>query len=258
MSTPKDKHLILAVESQNLPGSLQKGASGVYDMPREDVFLTLTRAGPWFGQRGVLEHDPRFRQIIPYVLLRQDGKVLTYTRPGDINETRLATKSSIGFGGHVDISDAVLSFVQEDSNQLQTNLPPTIDVERVVKTAAMRECCEELGIAVHDFVTNERTIGLLVDNHSEVGAVHIGVVEVWDTEEMDLGDLHQQEEVLEVAWKTLDELKAVRGTLEFWSAAALDILIAEAADVAPEPEPAAPVARTRKRASSEEQLADAE
>ena len=59
-----------------------------------------------FKPRGAMETDPRYKQLIPYVLMQwtdDDGKVhlFTYTRGGGGGESRLHAKRSVGIGGHI-------------------------------------------------------------------------------------------------------------------------------------------------------------
>lgn len=231
MSIPKTKHLILAVSAADLPATIQKGPSGVYAMSRADAIRTLDNAGVMFGLRGAagqggLEDTPSARQVIPYVVLRRGDRYLTYTRPDTNTESRLASQSSIGFGGHVDISDAVLSFLKEDSHELVDNVPPAIDLDAVLNMAALREIGEELGADVLDCVGEQETLGLLVVNEPGVNMVHIGLALLWDLgEEVEDQIETQPDEVTEAGFKTLDELVAIRPTLERWSACVVDYLV---------------------------------
>src|SRR4051794_4402606 len=61
----------------------------------------------WFAPRGQVEEDDRFVQVIPYIVLSWDGCVLSYQRVGG-GEARLRGRRSIGFGGLINLSDAVL------------------------------------------------------------------------------------------------------------------------------------------------------
>ena len=48
--------------------------------------------------------QPRFKQLIPYVIMTHDGKYLTYVRGKRAGETRLVGNRSIGIGGHINPS----------------------------------------------------------------------------------------------------------------------------------------------------------
>ena len=69
----------------------------------------LCRAELWFGPRALLERNSSFRQIIPYIVLVDDGQVVAYERAERGSEARLHGMLSIGMGGHVGLEDAVIS-----------------------------------------------------------------------------------------------------------------------------------------------------
>lgn len=215
MAVPKQHHTILAVSAEGLPQYMQTGEAGLHAMGAEEAIAILDHAGAWFGPRGMLEEEPRLRQIIPYVVVRCEGKILTYTRPDTTGESRLASKSSFGFGGHVDISDYVAAMKGSKSAS-----SPRADIAAVVERAMAREVAEELGAPS---ITPKRTVlGLLTDNTTPVDRVHIGYVEVWDIPDSQFEP--QEDEVAQVGLKTLAELRAISDTLENWSRLTLDVL----------------------------------
>src|SRR4051794_9770176 len=57
-----------------------------------------------FLPRDQAEHDPTFKQLIPYLVLRHAGRVFHYRRRGG-GESRLASRRSVGIGGHVTDAD---------------------------------------------------------------------------------------------------------------------------------------------------------
>lgn len=60
-----------------------------------------------FQIRSRVEEDERWRQIIPYVVTRHNGRVLLLERLSSQGESRLHNLLSIGVGGHVNPSDSV-------------------------------------------------------------------------------------------------------------------------------------------------------
>ncbi len=106
---------------------------------------------------------PAHKQIIPYSIFHHRGRYLVYTRGGKSGEKRLASKQSIGIGGHINPHDE-----REDSLARTTYL-----------NGVEREIDEELRIAgTH----TQRVIGLINDDSNEVGRVHLGVVHLFDLE----------------------------------------------------------------------------
>ena len=106
--------------------------------------------------RSAAEMDTRYKQLIPYVLVLCNGKILRYRRGKGGGETRLHGLYSVGIGGH--ISD-------EDSS-LFSNVG--------YHDGMRREIMEE--VAVEE--VNESTVAVINDDSTEVGQVHFGVVHV--------------------------------------------------------------------------------
>src|SRR5215831_12478 len=55
--------------------------------------------------RSEAEHDKRYKQLIPYVLLICNDKILRYRRGKGGQETRLHGLYSVGIGGHISDQD---------------------------------------------------------------------------------------------------------------------------------------------------------
>src|SRR5688572_2701510 len=68
----------------------------------------LGRENNFFTPRPPAETDPSLKQIIPYVLLVHEGRVLHYVRGKKAGEQRLVAKGSIGIGGHMNDGDGGL------------------------------------------------------------------------------------------------------------------------------------------------------
>jgi predicted NUDIX family phosphoesterase len=107
--------------------------------------------------RSDAEKDIRYKQLIPYVLLVSNGKILRYRRGKGGQETRLHGLYSVGVGGHI----------SEEDHGLFSSGPGYHDGMR-------RELMEEVAI---DHV-QEAVVGLINDDSTEVGFVHFGVVHV--------------------------------------------------------------------------------
>lgn len=189
----------------------------VYVVPREELFpggsaphgcvpltpdmLRRIYGRGYFAERAAVEEDPGLKQIIPYAVVVRDGSVFTFRRTDGGGEKRLHGLRSVGVGGHVN--------------------PP--DAGDVVHHALRRELEEELYLPRG---WRARVVGLLNNDATPVGSVHVGVVavvepgsgvvKVRETDTMsggfssraDLLDLHARE----------------RGTFEGWSALLLDRL----------------------------------
>lgn len=103
-------------------------------------------------ERPAAEEDPAHKQLIPYVVVRDGGKVFLMERTDAGGDRRLHGKASIGVGGH---------------------LNPVDEGEDALMAGLRREWSEEL---VAPWTPEFRLLGLLNDDSDPVGAVHLGVV----------------------------------------------------------------------------------
>lgn len=157
-------------------------------------------------RRGDAEANPAYKQPIPYALLRRGNQYFTYERLGGGGEQRLHGKLSIGVGGHMNKVEGAQSFKQV----LSVNLHRELNEELIINGAAESEI---------------RAIGLINDDATDVGRVHIGLLVAIDFPES-ASVIVREKDKLEGKWLTLSELlgKETYGRLESWSAFAVDLL----------------------------------
>jgi len=152
-------------------------------------------------QRAFLENEPKFRQLIPYVVVKREDKYLTYKRETSGGEARLHNLFSIGIGGHVDAVDAVY----DDKGVFQ--------LQQTLSTGMFRELDEELGLTEADFLGME-TIGYLAKDVTSVDVVHLGIVLVAELKPGKV--IASQEDALNLTgFLSAEELLALN--LESWS-----------------------------------------
>jgi len=180
---------------------------GMFDGLAFDVDRYLERifvpGVPRFMPRSQAEHDPSFKQIIPYVIMTCRGRYLSYVRGRRAGETRLVAKRSIGIGGHINPTDDMPLF---NADFYQTYLAA---VEREVA----EEVCIETAYADH-------VVALLNDDSNEVGSVHLGIVHCWSLAAPKVARREQM--ITQMAFMTADELHETRDSLETWSQKCLD------------------------------------
>lgn len=163
----------------------------------------LARENNFFMQRSLAEQDPNFKQIIPYVLLVHNGRVLHYVRGKKAGEQRLVSKGSIGIGGHMNDTDEGLFALDKQAYLEGVN----------------RETCEELNIGTK---FENRIVALLNDDTNEVGRVHLGVVHVFHLE---TDNVQKREAMItNLAFLDRSELLAQRDAMETWSQICVDAL----------------------------------
>ena len=147
------------------------GDEQVYVVPRDHLFgpgtapqgfrpggvldaLARARVHARFVPRGPAETDASLKQIIPYAVVRRGDEVFLLRRLATQTEARLHNLYSIGVGGHVNPPDALAG-------------------KDPVEAALHRELHEELALS-GDYEI--RPLGLLNDDATPVGQVHLGVV----------------------------------------------------------------------------------
>lgn len=156
-----------------------------------------------FLPRSRAEDDPSFKQIIPYVLIRMEGRWLHYVRGKGSGEKRLVAKGSIGVGGHINPGDESLFDAGRD----------------FYERAVQRELREELRT---DGEFRSRIVALLNDDSTPVGRVHLGIVHVCELADASL--TRREASLTELHFLTLEELQNRREQLESWSQICLDRL----------------------------------
>lgn len=166
----------------------------------------------WFLPRGVADyHDfgKQFKQLIPYVVVSSNDRIACYRRSKAAGEDRLHDKWSVGFGGHVNVWDS-------RGND-------AINVESTIRRAMRRELYEELNLELEDINSMERhVLGFINDPSDDVGQVHLGVCELWDFPDLDLGKMNEAEGLIDGEFMELDLLPYDQ--LEGWSKIVIDHL----------------------------------
>jgi predicted NUDIX family phosphoesterase len=160
-----------------------------------DGALAVVAGEGFFMRRGDAEEDPGHKQVIPYLVLR-DGErwfLMRRTRAG--GDARLHDRWSIGVGGHLNPGDGD------------------------VAGGLAREWAEEL---VADFEPAYTPVGLLNDDTTPVGAVHVGFVYVADAGGRPVAI--RETDKLEGSFVTTEAVAAVRDGLKTWSRLVFDAL----------------------------------
>ena len=141
--------------------------NGFCAAPQEYLSVLLDPQHVSFRPRSAMEQDPSFKQLIPYVVFQHATasgvELFHYTRGSGQGEGRLHSKKSIGVGGHISTLDA-------SGNELAA----------IYQEGLQRELAEEVDVQT-EYVEN--CVGLINDDTTEVGRVHLGVVHLIDLEE---------------------------------------------------------------------------
>jgi predicted NUDIX family phosphoesterase len=199
MSYPGENVLVIRRNLFEQLGSFQ----GLNFEPEKYLNLLLSRGNNFFFPRAQAENDPAYKQIIPYVLLAFQDRVLHYVRGKKAGEQRLVAKGSIGIGGHMNESDESL-FAWD---------------ELAYRAGVEREVNEEIKI---DTQFEDRIVALLNDDTTEVGRVHLGIVHVFRLAQQKVEK--REAMITNLAFLTKAELLNRRKSLETWSQICVDSL----------------------------------
>ena len=145
----------------------------------------------FFLAREKAEYDDTVKQIIPYVVLRQEGKYFLLRRLKKQTEARLHDKLSLGVGGHINPTE------EEADDPLEAGLLRELEEEVAVKT-----------------VTSLTAVGFLNENNGGVSDYHAALVCLLEAE----GQVAVREtEKMSGSWATVQELREALPYLETWS-----------------------------------------
>jgi len=150
-----------------------------------------------YRPRGEMEQDPNFKQLIPYVIFRYTDNsggisLFHYTRGTGQGEARLHRKRSIGIGGHISVDDA------SQAEPYSEGMRRELDEEVLIGTSY-----------------RERCVGLINDDQTEVGKVHLGVVHVFDVDKPAVRPL--ESEIIDAGFAKPMELLGDLESFESWS-----------------------------------------
>lgn len=156
-----------------------------------------------YRPRSQVEEDPSFKQIIPYVVFRSGDAVFCYKRGQSQGESRLHRLRSLGVGGHVSEEDAQGG--------------RTLDA---YETALQRELEEEVAVGSAGRI---RRVGLINDDATPVGRVHLGVVHFYELERPDVSP--REDGLAEAGFLAIATVQSLRSEFETWSQIVIDSLL---------------------------------
>ena len=110
-----------------------------------------------YFNRSEAEHDPRYKQLIPYVLVICNDRILRYRRGKGGEETRLHGLYSVGIGGHISDEDhGLFSSSAGYHDGMRREVREEVEVDEL----------------------REAMVAVINDDSTEVGQVHFGVVHI--------------------------------------------------------------------------------
>jgi predicted NUDIX family phosphoesterase len=158
-----------------------------------------------YRPRPDMETDPTYKQIIPYIVIRDQDQVMHVTRTKMVGDQRLKGNKTIGFGGHLSLED------------IDTPLPPDIEStvgQSIIGPGIAREIDEELDIKGRYTL---KFLGELNDDSDEVGTVHYGLIfemNLWSITSVAIKEKHKLDAM---TWNNPVDLIDQLDEFESWS-----------------------------------------
>ena len=182
---------VLVLPRDHVPGGCEFTGVRLADEQTMIGLRAAVEAHGRFMDRPLAEEDPAFKQLIPYVVVRDGPLVFLMERTAAGGDARLHGKASIGVGGH---------------------LNPVDDGQDPLTDGLRREWSEEL---ISDWEPQFRLVGLLNDDSNPVGSVHLGVV--FEVEAAGRKVEVRERDKLTGRFATEAEVRAAWDRMETWS-----------------------------------------
>ena len=184
---------VMVVERETLAGFLVE--QGLVQEHNDEILDAISERH-FFIDRPTAEISPQYKQIIPYVLIRHGDAYFLLQRTPKQTEARLHHKLSLGIGGHIN--------------------PDTPDLF----DGLQKELEEEVEV-VGDY--DLTFVGILNDDTTDVGRVHLGAVYVLDAHD---GNVTVREtEKMSGRWVARHDLAEHRQAMETWSQIVYDAFV---------------------------------
>ena len=191
----KQEHILVVKRSILFPNQAFQGLQA----EQTSRFLELIAREKEFKLRPLMEEDPSYKQIIPYLLFKFEDKYFLMQRRSTSSEQRLKNKYSLGIGGHMR---------QED---MQNNA--------TIFDWGKREFHEEIA---YEGNLTIKPLGILNDDSNAVGQVHLGLVLLL---EGDSSQIKIRSELKSGQLLTAHEIQNFYPDLETWSQIIFDALL---------------------------------
>ncbi len=187
--------MILVVKRDDI-FALHEPFNGLEREPVEDMVEAI-ESKKEFLPRSIMEQDPAYKQIIPYLVFNYADRFFLMQRKAKASEQRLKEKFTLGIGGHIREQD-----MQSSS----------------IFSWAFREFHEEVNFTG---CASFETMGVLNDDSNDVGKVHLGLVLLIEGESP---NITVKSELESGQMLTLEEMEPYYDRMETWTQMVYDYL----------------------------------
>ncbi len=187
----------------------------VLPLTMEDFVAQCCASGFLFVDRDQAEKNPFYKQIIPYLIVqtRDQRQTAAYLRKG--SEKRLHDLWSIGIGGHINPQDVSYPEAVHQDTEAEKK-----DFQQILLAGMGRELEEEL--IQRPCQEPLQFLGIISENATEVGQVHLGAVFSLLTETPEA--YLPGPELADFQWIDSRNLSSLN--LELWSVMSLELFFA--------------------------------
>jgi len=180
---------------------------GFCDQPEPYLRTLLDINNTQYLPRDQMELDPSFKQLIPYCIFQyldadQECQLFQYRRGSGQGESRLHKKKSIGIGGHISSLDA------GDHSPYQLGMQRELDEEVTISSPYQQQL-----------------VGLINDDHNEVGKVHLGVVHLYTVQQPAVSA--NEADIVAAGFQSVQEILEEIEEFETWSQICLKALFSK-------------------------------
>jgi predicted NUDIX family phosphoesterase len=185
----------------------------------------LSSSNVSFMLRSEAESNPDFKQLIPYMIFSYRGsggvQLFQYVRGKGMGEQRLHSKRSVGVGGHISSEDLISS--DKNSSRNNSNEVDSVGVFRdFYREGMLRELREEVVIGSS---YKESCVGLINDDNSDVGKVHLGIVHLFELDQPIVKS--NEEDLIESGFIPVEDMLKDLSEFESWSSICIESLFGQ-------------------------------
>ena len=181
--------------------------NGIFTAVNLEGCLQYILSNHSFRSRALVEEDPSFKQIIPYVVVRHADNYLLTQRTSRQTEKRLHGKFSVGIGGHIN-----------DTEKFGAG-------QNVMEAGLERELEEEIHLLGRRQALD--LVGIISDDSTPVGQVHLGLVFALETDSLEF--TVNEPDLMTAQWAPVSALQESFDRMESWSQIVFQNVIARPA-----------------------------